>query len=157
MFEGYLSQHPHAAWRIYDGEAVILGPDDSTLNTLNGVGTLIWEGADGRTRVSDIVAKICEQFDVDPARAERDSTAFMEELCRRRLLSVSATPKTEPRPGGHGGTPGESRQPIVGGPKGKRTYEPPEIQSQEVFETTALACGKLSGQGGPCVFRPRTS
>ena len=36
------------------------------------------------------------------------------------------------------------------GRSGKRKYEPPEILSQEVFETTALACGKLSGQGGAC-------
>jgi hypothetical protein len=28
------------------------------------------------------------------------------------------------------------------GPRGKRTYEPPEILSQKVFETTALACHK---------------
>jgi hypothetical protein len=35
---------------------------------------------------------------------------------------------------------------------GKRKYEPPEIQSQEVFETTALACGKLPGQGGACAL-----
>ena len=34
---------------------------------------------------------------------------------------------------------------------GKRKYEPPEVQSQEVFETTALACLKKSGQGGACV------
>lgn len=33
---------------------------------------------------------------------------------------------------------------------GKRKYEPPEILSQEVFETTALACAKRPGQGGPC-------
>lgn len=40
-----------------------------------------------------------------------------------------------------------------GGPEnhaGKRKYEPPEILSQEVFETTALACAKRPGQGGPC-------
>ncbi len=36
------------------------------------------------------------------------------------------------------------------GRAGKRKYEPPEIQSQEVFETTALACLKKAGQGGPC-------
>jgi hypothetical protein len=29
---------------------------------------------------------------------------------------------------------------------GKRKYEPPEILSQEVFETTALACAKRPGQ-----------
>lgn len=33
---------------------------------------------------------------------------------------------------------------------GKRKYEPPEIRSQEVFETTALACAKRPGQGGAC-------
>jgi hypothetical protein len=33
---------------------------------------------------------------------------------------------------------------------GKRAYEPPEILSQEVFETTALACGKRPGGGQVC-------
>jgi len=37
------------------------------------------------------------------------------------------------------------------GQSGKRKYEPPEILTQEVFETTALACLKKSGQGGACV------
>jgi hypothetical protein len=32
----------------------------------------------------------------------------------------------------------------------KRKYEPPAILSQEVFETTALACGKRPAQGGAC-------
>ena len=32
----------------------------------------------------------------------------------------------------------------------KRKYEPPQILSQAVFETTALACGKLPAQGGTC-------
>jgi hypothetical protein len=33
---------------------------------------------------------------------------------------------------------------------GKRPYEPPAIESEEIFETTALACGKLPGQGKMC-------
>ncbi len=40
-----------------------------------------------------------------------------------------------------------------GGPDhrgGKLKYEPPQILSQEVFETTALACAKRPGQGGAC-------
>ena len=40
----------------------------------------------------------------------------------------------------------------------KRKYSPPEIMTQEVFETTALACGKLIGQGGgKCGSNPRLS
>ena len=41
---------------------------------------------------------------------------------------------------------------------GKRKYSPPDIVTQEVFETTALACGKRVGQGGSkCGPNPRNS
>ena len=40
---------------------------------------------------------------------------------------------------------------------GKRPYEAPRIQSEAIFETTALACGKITGQGGTCMAKPRNS
>jgi hypothetical protein len=40
------------------------------------------------------------------------------------------------------------------GQSGKRKYEPPEILSQEVFETTALACRKVTG--GKCGASPKS-
>ena len=91
MPEAYLTQSPRTAWRVYDGEAVILWPDDSTLNTLNEVGTLIWELADGKSPMSAIVARICEEFDIEPAQAERDAMAFVAKLRVRGLLTVSET------------------------------------------------------------------
>jgi hypothetical protein len=91
MAEAYLTQSPRTAWRIYDGEAVVLCPDDSTLNTLNAVGTLIWESADGKTPVSAIVARICKEFDVDAERAERDTQAFIAKLDARGFVIVSET------------------------------------------------------------------
>jgi hypothetical protein len=91
MPDRYLTQNPQTAWRVYDGEAVIICPDDSTLSTLNAVGTLIWEAADGKTPESAIVARISEEFDVEPERAERDAAAFIEKLCQRGLLVVSDT------------------------------------------------------------------
>ncbi len=45
---------------------------------------------------------------------------------------------------------GERDRESGAGQSGKRKYEPPEILSQEVFETTALACGKITGGGGTC-------
>jgi hypothetical protein len=42
------------------------------------------------------------------------------------------------------------------GQRGKRKYEPPEILSQEVFETTALACAKISGQNHTCTANPKS-
>jgi coenzyme PQQ synthesis protein D (PqqD) len=92
----YPARNSQTAWRVYDGEAVILLAADSTLNTLNAVGTLIWQSADGRTPVSDIVGRICAEFDVEPAEAERDSTAFIEALSQRGLLRVSESPQEAP-------------------------------------------------------------
>jgi len=55
--ETYPEQNPKAAWRVYEGEAVIVSPADSTLHTLNAVGTVIWEAADGRTAMDAIVGR----------------------------------------------------------------------------------------------------
>jgi coenzyme PQQ synthesis protein D (PqqD) len=88
----YPAQNPRAAWRVYDGEAVIVSPEDSTLHTLNPVGTFIWEAADGRTPLDCIVGRVCEAFDVDRATAAEDTTTFVEQLSRRGLLTVLDAP-----------------------------------------------------------------
>jgi len=91
--EGYPEQNPKAAWRVYDGEAVIVSPEDSTLHSLNAVGTVIWEAADGRTAMPAIIARVCDAFEVDPATAARDAAAFVESLTQRGLLTVLDTPR----------------------------------------------------------------
>jgi hypothetical protein len=91
--EQYVTRNSRTAWRVYDGEAVILLADDSTLNTLNPVGTVIWESANGATPVSALVSRICAEFDVDAAQAERDISVFIDKLQQRGLLEVSTTPQ----------------------------------------------------------------
>jgi len=39
----------------------------------------------------------------------------------------------------------------------KRPYEPPAVTSEQIFETTALACGKVAAVGGKCNSRPKAS
>ena len=92
MAERYMLQNPQAAWRVYDGEAVIVSPEDSTLHTLNEVGTVVWEAADGRTPLGAIVARICARYDVDTPAAERDLEAFVEQLRERGLITVLDAP-----------------------------------------------------------------
>jgi hypothetical protein len=71
---------------VYDGEAVLVSPDDSMLHTLNRVGTVIWEAADGHTSLDTIVERICLAFEVDPVTARRDADAFVETLTAKGLL-----------------------------------------------------------------------
>jgi hypothetical protein len=44
-----------------------------------------------------------------------------------------------------------------GTPQGKRPYEPPAVVSERIFETTALACGKVTGAPGKCMGMPKAS
>ena len=92
MTERYVARNSRTAWRVYDGEAVILLADDSTLNTLNPVATFIWESADGTTPVSALVRRVCEEFDVDRTRAECDVDLFIDKLHRRGLVEISGAP-----------------------------------------------------------------
>jgi hypothetical protein len=90
--ERYPTQNPRAAWRVYEGEAVIVSPDDSTFHTLNPVGTLIWQAADGCTRLGAIVERICAEYAVEPEPALRDAAAFVAALCERGLMELRETP-----------------------------------------------------------------
>jgi hypothetical protein len=92
MPDRYPAQNPRAAWRVYDGEAVIVSPEDSTLHSLNEVGTVIWEAADGRTSEAAIATRLCDRFEVDAATAARDVAAFIDALTLRGLLTVGEAP-----------------------------------------------------------------
>jgi len=39
----------------------------------------------------------------------------------------------------------------------KKPYAKPSVVSEPIYETLALACGKLPGQGGSCNAAPRKS
>lgn len=93
MADRYVLQNPLAAWRVYDGEAVIVSPEDSTLHTLNEVGTLVWEAADGVTPFADIAARICERYDVEAPVAERDLETFVAKLIEQGLVTVLDSPR----------------------------------------------------------------
>ena len=39
----------------------------------------------------------------------------------------------------------------------KKPYVKPNVTSEPIYETLALACGKHPGQGGTCIGAPRRS
>ncbi len=41
--------------------------------------------------------------------------------------------------------------------KKRKAYVKPAVISEQIFETTALACGKQPGRGGACIGAPRLS
>ena len=72
-------------------EVVVLTPSDSRLHTLDTVGGRIFELADGSRKVSEIAARIVEEFEVDLETASADAAAFVAMLVERKVLVLERT------------------------------------------------------------------
>ena len=89
----YIARATTVAARSLDGEMMIMSAKDSSLFTLNSVGTLIWRSADGKTPLSEIVEhQICAEFEVDPVEAAKDAENFVNDLATHGILIVSDEP-----------------------------------------------------------------
>ena len=96
MSETYIARSSAIAARMLAGEMMVMNSADSTFFTLNEVATVIWQAADGRTPLSQIVRDdICEKFDVNLQQAQADAERFVAELSSHGILLVSDHPFTE--------------------------------------------------------------
>ncbi len=77
-----------AAWRQVDKEAVILDLESSEYFSLNEVGVLIWEKLGQGADLDAAVEAVCEEYDVDEAKAKKDASALIGELVKKKLLEV---------------------------------------------------------------------
>jgi len=67
-------------YRIVGAEAVVVRQSGPEVLVLNGVGARVIEGVDAKTTVAALVARLAEEYDVDPQTLERDVTSFLSEL-----------------------------------------------------------------------------
>lgn len=98
----YVARTDQVAARALDGEMMIMSARDSTLFSLNEVATAIWQAADGKTPLNEIVERvICTEFDITADQALADAEQFVRELAEHGILLVSEQPipaKSEARP-----------------------------------------------------------
>jgi hypothetical protein len=96
MSETYISRSSAIAARMLAGEMMVMNSADSTFFTLNQVATAIWQAADGRTPLREIVREqVCEQFDIEPEQAQVDAEQFVTELSSHGILLVSDHPLSD--------------------------------------------------------------
>ena len=89
----YVARNPKVATRGLGGETMIMSGRDSTLFTLNPTATILWQSADGKTPLDEIVEKrICAEFAVDPPEALEDAESLARELARHEILQISEEP-----------------------------------------------------------------
>jgi hypothetical protein len=85
--ETRLVHNSRVVYRVIDGEAVLVDPAIGKVRVLNELGGRIWELIDGQRTLAEIVALICQEYDVPPDQVTSDVLAFLEELTRKGLCS----------------------------------------------------------------------
>jgi len=93
MLDKYVVKNDEkTAYRVINGEAVVVNLKESTFHTFNPVATFIWEQADGRIKVVQMIERICQEFEVDWDTAEKDCLEFLGELISKGLVVLSRNP-----------------------------------------------------------------
>ena len=93
MPETYIARSSAIAARMLAGEMMVMNLRNSTFYTLNPAATAIWQAADGRTPLREIVEqRICAEFDIAPEQAQKDAAEFVADLSEHGILQVSDHP-----------------------------------------------------------------
>jgi len=93
MNDIYITRVNAVAARELGGEMMIMSATDSTLFSLNETATLIWQAADGKTSLAEIVEHhICREYHVEPELAYQDAADLVDELARLGILLLSDQP-----------------------------------------------------------------
>lgn len=87
-----VKNHKITAHRIIDGQAVVVNLKENAFNALNEVATRIWELADGRTQVKEIIDKVYQEFEIDWEELKSDCLEFLNQMINKGLLTLSSYP-----------------------------------------------------------------
>lgn len=88
----YIRRRSDIASRIIEGEAIIVKIKTGENYSLNHVGALVWQMADGTHTLADIVTAIVDRYDITVDQAQADLSELVSELEREQLVEVGEAP-----------------------------------------------------------------
>jgi Coenzyme PQQ synthesis protein D (PqqD) len=99
MIESYVARGSKLAARLLGNQTLVMSAPDSTIFTLNEIGSVIWAAADGRSSLRQIVQdKICTEFEIEPEQALADCGEFVSQLAEHGIFILSESPLAEEEP-----------------------------------------------------------
>ena len=86
--ESRLSRRVEVAWRIIEGEAVLIHPAKGRTLVLNGAGASIWSWLENATE-AELAGRMCAKYDVSAEQALEDVRKYLADLRREDLITTS--------------------------------------------------------------------
>ena len=75
-----------AAWRVLQGQAVVVDLREAMFHLLNPVATRIWELIDGAATVREIIYTLTAEFVAPPDQVRKDCQEFINQMAERKLI-----------------------------------------------------------------------
>ena len=79
-------RRPEIAWRVIDGEAIVVHPGAGVVYPLNPVATRCWELADGQHSVTAMVETVAREFEAPLTQIQQDVEHFLRTLQEKGLI-----------------------------------------------------------------------
>lgn len=74
------------AWRIIEGEAVILNLDSGYYYRLNPIGTQIWQMLENKKKPSDIIKTLADQYSQPESKIQKDFVGLVKDFKKEGLI-----------------------------------------------------------------------
>ena len=71
-----------------DGEVVMMSIENGAYYGIDSIGSRIWELIETPCKVSELIEKLLEEFEVDRPTCEKDVLKFLEELQKDKIILV---------------------------------------------------------------------
>jgi len=84
--EKLFARNSRVAWRVIDGAAVIVTPDDGMVHRLNETGTWLWIEMSSPLSVEQLAVRMTDEFEVEKDTALADVLEFLETLMSRGII-----------------------------------------------------------------------
>ncbi len=87
-----VTRNGEVAFRVIDGETVMMSLQAGKYYSLDQVGTRVWELLEQPMTVEAICTALLEEFEVDRETCQRDVVQFLEMLAADELVRVGDAP-----------------------------------------------------------------
>jgi hypothetical protein len=81
-----IKQAEDIIWRRIGDDIVIIKDDGLSTHILNKTAAFIWELCDGKRNIDEIVASLCERYDVLLEEARADTREIIEDLTKAGVI-----------------------------------------------------------------------
>jgi len=78
---------PGIAFRIIEGEAVLVNPENKMIYVLNHTGAFAWRKIDGKNNAEEIARALSIEYQANSSEAEKDLLDLFAGLSNRGLIS----------------------------------------------------------------------